>query len=256
MKNYGYIADVPNEKDYIFGSSLPFAQLVGEEGWQEYLPEREFQNLNGIEPYACVSYTVLNAVETLIKRKYGISTDWSDRFLASISGTIEGGNSPRKVCDSLRKNGVVFQEVWPFNQNIDSFEKFYEEIPQRIKDIAKEFTDEWDFKYEIVPSTPEMISLALKCSPLLISVPAWFERDGKYYRPEGMTDNHATSLFYQREGDFRRIFDSYDQPCIKDIEWNVIPTQVVRFSIEKRITSPKKNWVMDLYDRLLEFITG
>ncbi len=254
IKNYGLKLDIPDSRDYIFGATLPFTEVQSDGNWEAYLPEREFQNLFGVDPQACVSYTVLNCVETLIKKKYGIEKNFSERFLASISGTKEGGNSPRTVCNYLRKCGVVPQEVWPFDSSVDTFEKYYEDIPQDIKNLALEFVNEWDFKYEIVPSTPQMITMALKCSPLLISVSAWFEKDGKFYRPEGMTDNHATTMFYEREGEFRRVFDSYDKPCIKDVEWNAIPMQVVRFSIEKREKTVKKNWIIDLWERLVDLI--
>lgn len=255
LNKFGFNLDEPSNKDLVFGTSLPYIELQSDGNWESFLPDREFQNLNGVEPYACVTYTVLNAIETLIKRKYGISKNYSDRFLASISGTREGGNSPRTVCDALRKNGVPLQDIWPFNQNVDTFQKYYEEIPEEVKEIAKEFLNEWDFKYEVVPSTNTMISLALKTSPLLISVSAWFEKDGIYYRPEGMIDNHATTLFVQSEGRYRRVFDSYDQPCIKDVDWNAMPMQIVRFHIEKLETPPSKPyWFVELFNSLWSFI--
>lgn len=255
MKNYGLKLSQPTGKDYIFGSSLPMTVVNPTGDWSDSLPVKEFQNLNGIETYACVTFTLLNCVETLIKCKYGETVNYSERFLACVSGTKEGGNDPQIVCEFLRKVGVVPQELWDFN--VSSFEEFYKPIPPKLYELAKEFNDKWDFKHEYVPNTKEHISQALKCSPLLISVSAWYmNRDGRYYRPEGAPDNHATTLFYESEDNFRRVFDSYDSPFIKDIEWDVMPTMIKRFSIEKKVINslPKQSlwskiitWFLKLY---------
>ena len=211
--------------------------VLQEDGdWMPYLPVKEFQNLNKIEPYACVAFTVLNCVEILIKQQYGVEKNYSDRFLAAVSGTKEGGNSPNVVCEFLRKLGVVPQELWPFDETVTSFQKFYEPIPPKLYELAREFNREWDFKHEFVPLNHESISRALTCSPLLVSIPAWFKKNGLYYRPAGVTDNHATTMFYQREEAFMRIFDTYESPHIKDIEWPVIPMAVKRFLVKRNVS--------------------
>lgn len=197
------------------------------------MPVKEFQNLNGVEPYACVSYTMLTCVEALIKKKYSEDWNYSDRLLAALSGTKDRlGNDPKTVAETLRKKGGVLEDKWPFDAK--TFEEYYKEVPQKLLELAKEFNDRWDFKYEYVDNDPASITAALKCSPLLISVPAWHKKDGKYYRPKGMKDNHATTLFYERVGDFRRVFDSYDSPAIKDIKSDAIPEVVMRFWIKKK----------------------
>lgn len=259
MKNYGLKLDTPSPEHYVFGfaSNVPMTPIQMDGDWTPYLPVKEFQNLNTIEPYACVTFTILNCIEILIKKQYGEERNYSDRFLAAVSGTSEGGNSPQVVCEFLRKMGVVSQDIYPFDKDIDTFEKFYAPIPDVLYDLAKEFTEEWDFKHEFVEPTPASITRALKCSPLLVSVPAWFEREGKYYRPQGFIDNHATTMMYEREGDFRRVFDSYDTPHIKDVEWTTIPMVIKRFYIQKRV-KPPKNLCTDVkssFKRLKELLT-
>ena len=237
QRNYGFHPDVQKDEDYLLGGSspLPIEVLQANQDWTLFLPKKEFQNLNAIEPYACVSFTILNCVEILIKRKYGIETNWSDRFLAANSGTKEGGNSPNVVCEFLRKLGVVPQEFWPFDGAITSFEKFYEPIPENLKELAKEFNEQWLFRYENVPL--HLIDVALTYSPLLVSVPAWFEKDGYYYRPDGMQDNHATT--YIKKGfEYRLVFDSYDSE-LKKVHLSVQPQTIKRFWIEKRTDNLK-----------------
>lgn len=236
MRNYGLKLDVPKPEDYVFGASLPFTVLEPDGDWTNFLPTKEIQNLNGIEPYACVTFTILNCIEILIKKQYNEDVNYSDRFLATVSGTKEGGNSPQVVCEFLRKIGVVPEDQWPFNENIQSFEDFYAPLPPKLYELAKEFNAKWDFKHEFVPNAPTIISKALQCSPLLISVPAWFKDDstGLFFRPDGMSDNHATTLVYERLGAFRRVFDSYGDPFLKDMDWSLIPMQIKRFYIQKR----------------------
>ena len=189
--------------------------------------------------------------------------DFSDRFLAAISGTKDQqGNSPRAVGDALRSHGVPLEEVWPFSHDISTFENYYAEIPDEVKQIAKEFTDEWVFSYENVPTNPDAISAALKCSPLLMSVYAWLEGpDGRYIRPPGYSDIHATTLVYERVGEFRRVFDTYadglGDPAIKDVHWEAMPEVVKRFYIKKRdkaLEISLLSQLLGLYQKLLELL--
>ena len=72
-----------------------------------------------------------------------------------------------------------------------------------------------------------------------------------------MTDNHATTMFYERKGSFRRVFDSYadqkDDPAIKDVEWNAIPMAVKRFRIKKRTEPEKKGcWLRRYFNEIFK----
>ena len=254
MKKYGLIIDEQKPEDFVFGASLPM-EIINESGdWHEWLPNKEIQNLNGVEPYACVIYTILNCAETLIKKQYGEERNYSDRFLATVVGTRGKGCSPKDACQFLRKVGVVPQDVWPFDESVTSEEVFFTPPSPKLYELAQDFNKEWDFGYEIVPSNPASITAALKCSPLLMSVPAWTEQDGKFFRPDGQRDNHATSLFYELQEAFRRVFDSYDAPHIKDVEWGCMPSVVFRFRIKKRHKEPESWWkiLLDIIKKLFK----
>lgn len=237
MSKYGLLKEQKKPEDYVFGGGqINFETIRIDGDWTNDLPVKEFQNINNIEPYACVIFTLLNCIETLIYAKYGETRNYSDRFIAEGVNTRGKGCSPQQACEFLRKIGVPPQDIWPYDGSIKTEDQFFEEPNPEIYRIASEFNDEWDFKHEYVPSTPECISKALMSSPLLISVPAWHERsDGLFYRPEGTSDNHATTLFYERPGTFRRIFDSYDSPAIKDIDWSCMPEVIKRFWIERKL---------------------
>src|SRR3990167_3179934 len=233
-RSYGFINE-PKDTDFIFGAGkIPEEVLVADGNWEPFLPVREFQAPYQFETYACVTFTLLTCLEAQIKRRYGVEENFSDRFLAIVSGTKSPGNSPQAVCEFLRKIGVVSQDLWPYDSSINSWEKWSEKIPPKLYELAREFNEKWDFRYEQVPSNPEAISKALTMSMLMVSVPAWNRRGDKYYRPKGMRDNHATSLFQERIGEFRRVFDSYDSPHIKDVEWEAMPEFVQRYWIKKK----------------------
>lgn len=259
---YGFIKDSIKSEDYVLGGGqVPFEVLRPFGDWTNDMPVKEFQNLNNVEPYACVIFTILNCVETLINVKYGIERNYSDRFLASVVNTRGVGCSPQRACEFLRKVGVVPQDLWKFDETIDTEDKFFEPLPAKLYELAQEFNKEWDFKHEYVPNNPEAISHALTSSPLLISVPAWYKaQNDLYYRPDGIHDNHATTLFCERPGAFRRVFDSYDHPYIKDITWDCIPEVVKRFSITRKseyYTDYKKgNWLTQIIKSLWGFITN
>ena len=232
--NYGYKPDIIKVgEDFIFGgfTKVPELNLQPNSDWSSWLPQKELQNLHGVETFACVTFTILNCIEILIRRQYGEEKNYAERFLASVSGTKVGGNTPQTVCEFLRKIGVVPEELWPFSPEVTSFEKYYENIPPKLYELAREFNNEWEFLHEFVPNSTELIRQALKSSPLAVSVPAWYERNGKYYRPDGVADNHLTTLIKENT-----VFDSYDS-IIKELE-PISHQSIKRFYIRKKLSTP------------------
>ncbi len=70
MRNYGYIPDIDKEEDYVFGGGQVSGEIINPSGnWKPYLPVKELQNLNNIEVFACVSFTILNCIEILLKKQ-------------------------------------------------------------------------------------------------------------------------------------------------------------------------------------------
>lgn len=239
---YRLILDYPQQGDYVetkLGGSSPLSSKILQEDmdWTPFLPNKELQNFGIIEPYACVAFTILNCVEILAKKQYNEDVNYSDRFLAAISGTKEGGNSPHVVAEFLRKVGVVPQELWPYDETIASFEEFYKPIPPKLYELAREFNKKWDFKHSFVE--PELIDEALKRSPLLISVYAWRQQGDIYIKPSGVIDNHATT-YVKRKTNSRLVFDTYDS-ILKDVDLNHVPTIIKRFELVKKTNS--KCWL-------------
>jgi hypothetical protein len=263
VKQYGFKFDIPSPEHYVFGGvgNVPMEILQPGGDWRSFITEHEVQNLKGYETNACVIFTMLRCIEILIKRKYNISKDYSKRFLAAMVDTSIDGCSPQQAAEILRAFGVCDETVWPFSE-ADTKEKFFAPIPQAVKNIAKEFLNEFDFKHDFVPPNPVAIASALECSPLLFSASAWFKNGDRYYFPPGMNHNHATTLVYEKETEYRQVYDSYadgeGDPFLKEIEWMSLPMVVKRFWIESRVTavtSPSPwQWLFDIIRAILEII--
>jgi hypothetical protein len=243
--NNGFQLSEIKPTDYRFGDGLLGSEspLVPDGQWDAYLPLPEIQNLNNIEPSACVTFATLNCVETLERRVYGFTNNWSDRFLAKISGTTRIGNDPTSVAETLRKKGCVPEADLPFNKSIDTFEKFYAPIAQNLMTLALEFPLQYSFGHSFVPSNEDSLMEALKYSPVLFSVYAWVQdENGLYFRPQGMSDGHAVMLYGYEKGEFWRIYDSYNNSGgnnLKKVRWDSLPMQAKRFTILRQIVNEK-----------------
>jgi len=118
LKNYGLrIEAEARVKDWIFGgiSAIEPVNLV-EKGWSDYLPVKEVQRNKFFDSMACVTFSALNCLEILHKRLYEIEVNWSDRWMARVSGTTTKGNYLSTVADTIRKKGLILEEFWQFDK--------------------------------------------------------------------------------------------------------------------------------------------
>lgn len=195
-------------------------------------------------------------IDDIIRNPTDYSFDMSDRFLATVCDTRGKGTTPQIACEFLRKLGVPPEESWPFDKSIDTEDKFFEKLPPKLYEIARDFLAEFDFKHEHVPDDKIEIAKALKSSPLGISVCAWFQDGIIYRRPDNMADNHFTTLISLKTGVYKRVFDSYES-VIKDYEWNAPHSIIKRFYIVKKNEVPlsKNYWFVDIFISLKEFVS-
>jgi hypothetical protein len=176
--NTGLIPDIsPN---IWLGGSIPY-QVVNESGdWRPYAPPHERQK-DPIETMACVSFSLTNCLETQYKF-YGVDVNFSDRFLAKMSGTQLNGNTLERVADTARNIGLVLESEWPNSPKAQTWAEYYKNIPDDVKAKARK----QPFQYEWVARTnnfAESLKRELKQSPLQVTV----------YAPN---PNHAVTLLY------------------------------------------------------------
>lgn len=246
MKNYGYIPEpIVIDKDYIFGGygSLGGDILQPTGQWLAFVPQGESQRNFGFDPQGCVSWGTENAVEILLRRIYGQTDNFSDRFLAKVSETTTSGNSPQKVSEALRKKGVPYEAQWPITEDINSWDEFYADIPQPIQTMALAFTAEFSFQHEYVGTSPAQLKESLKYSPLGVAVSAW-EQDGPYY-VSNFPNNHWCVLVGYKDNDYWIVYDSYPESegdYIKHLAWNYDFSVAKRYKITQQVEKLSNSW--------------
>lgn len=233
------------EAHYRFGSSPLVGTPLREDGdWRPYAPPEEEQNINGIESSACYVEGQQHAIATIEEETFGeIDNNYSARFNALLSDGTEYGGDPIKGADSIRHDGLIPDYLMPFSEEIKTWDDFHswlgvdETMCRRIgqeyrakrklgHDIVVERNDSLEAKYS-------KMKQALKYSPLPLSVSAWFEKEGEYYKPEGMIDNHMVVGLYIDEKNRLHIRDTY-QPFNKILEPNYNIDFAMRWTVEKR----------------------
>lgn len=251
--NHGLIISEPIEGDYVLGGSVHLYGdvLVRDGQWNEYLPTDEFQNLV-IEPLACASFGTLNCIETLINREYGSSNNYSDRYLAEISGTTTVGNDPHTVAEILRKKGCVEEKDWPYTPDLDTWAKFYKTPDVGLDTLALEFVAEYEFGHEYVPNDPVSMMEALKYSPLGFSCNLYSQVDGVWVRPVNGRDNHWVCCYGYEENHYWKIFDSYDNSH-KRVAWSNVPNICKRYTLNRQVIN-ETAWTQ--FVKLLRNILG
>jgi len=232
--NFGLINKPNTSTDDFFGAiSRSDNVIVNESGdWTAWLPIPENQSGYGFDCYGCVSFSALNCIETLLSRM-GIVSNLSDRFLAKMSGTLQGvGNTVAQVADTIRHKGDVDESVWPYDRKtMNSWDKFYSEIPQEVKDEALDLLKHYEITYEFVRYAD--IKEALKYAPLQVGVYAWLDPvNGVYPCDKDKPQNHLVMLFKYDDEGYPYIFDHYNQ-SIKKLAKDFRFGSVLRYSVRK-----------------------
>ena len=186
----GFIHQEIAPEDYVLGGigSLPFSEYRPNADWRYYLPVEEHQSPH-FETYSCTSHGTINAVEILRKMLELGTQNYSERFLAVISGTVHGGNSPHKVAEKLRKVGLVEEKEFS-TLEAKTWGEYYIHINSSIRKTALEWLDTHIFKHEYIQTDPETLYQSLRTSPIGVSVAAWYQEGEFFIKPKDMQDNH------------------------------------------------------------------
>lgn len=240
--------------------------LVPDGQWDTWLPNKERQRNAHFDTINCTNYGTLNCLETLIAfHDYEVPRNFSERYTGVETGTRRSGNFPHKVIEIIRtESGVIPEHMLPFDESITSWEEYYypNPMPARYKVEGARFLEmfrinhDWVFEpgdNVSVSRKQELLKEALAYSPIGVSVLAWKKRGDRYFKNEGESDTHWTMLFGYKDGEYWKIFDSYDE-SVKHLEWDYDFGYAKRYSITPE--SEKPNWVIRFFRALLEIITA
>jgi len=162
--------------------------------WEDFKPIYETQFLKYADTYSCVTFSALNVIEFLHKRKYANEINLSDRFISILSGTKCGeGNWLQSVGNTLRNCGFLYEVEFLAPGQIMKCEEFFIPLTQEQKDLAKTRLNEYEISYSWVSPNEDGIKIALQYAPVQVVI-----NDG----------THATTC-YGFEGNKAKIFDHY-----------------------------------------------
>jgi hypothetical protein len=260
--NKGVIQPKVETTNWIAGeeTGIKYQEVNLSGDWTQFLPTRESQYITSFDSSACVSFSALNCIETQLNylmdngkipeeklqklRYWGFiengKFNFSDRFIAKLSGTTPQGNTLQKVWDAIRLYGLVPEEKWK-NEGL-SWAEYYQEIPQQIKDFGLLFKSIFDIKYEWVVmgncNAPnlEWLKYQLKQSPLQTAHPLCVRDNNNVFQTCGSCiTQHATTIY--NVNDLIRDFDHY-YPYLNDYALNYTEPWIM-----KAVVTLKENQV-------------
>lgn len=244
LKNYGFIPDVVTPDQYTFGAQLSPTVYQKNGQWDKYLPITEVQRNEYFDTHNCTAYGSLNQIEIFVKRVFKQAWNKSERYVGFMADTRPPGNSPHKVLESIRHGGLVDEELLPFT-NIKTVEEYYSlgDNPGQVRGEGEKWLDAYEFGHDWVFSGGETLEIkqermkkALKSSPLSLSVCAWKKNgDDLYYKKPSDEDNHWVCCYGYEEGEYWKIFDSYDSSK-KKLAWDYNFGQCKRIQLAVRTT--------------------
>src|SRR3990167_250785 len=187
MKNLGVIIQ-PKASDYYAGQ-LPY-EVVNPIGvWYDFEPTPEMQKDHDTDTMACVTFSALNILETQYYFLTGQRINFSDRFIAKVSGTTQQGNTCQAVLDAIRHYGLVLESDYPTPTDFD-WNEYYAPIPNEVfgKAILKPINGVSPVSYEFGATD---YAKELKQAPLQMLI----EKGNPYHAVEMVSLTHQFNSY-------------------------------------------------------------
>lgn len=256
-KQYGFKRPLITPDQHIFGADFGWNVQKQDGQYDDFLPLYEPQ-AEIYETFGCTGWGTENALEILHKLLFGIEPNYSERFIYILAGINLEGGDPHIVAETIRKQGLINQELLPITE---TYEKFCQPKPMEEKYLTegKKWLDNYNFRHDWVLQGKETkenrmleIKEALKFSPLGVSVSAWQEKDGVYF-DGGLPNNHWCVCYGWTDKGWK-IFDSYDHSK-KIYSFDAEISFAKRYKLEKKTFLPEKkgNWLTDLIISFFNF---
>jgi hypothetical protein len=275
MKQTGLKNIAPKPTDYKMAGETAATKkvLVGTSDWSGLLPKKEPQYLPTFDTSSCVSFSALSGIEAIFMRKIelGLITpaniEWlktngyfidgvlnfSDRFIAILSGTTKNGNDVVSVGDAIRRNGLIPETHLPLGDNPHlvtptTFENYIDPtviLPSMIA-LGKEFLKRFSIVYEWVWFSNDAVFTdnettalveALLYGPVQIGIPS--------------PSHHATLMYAIQPLTSYDLFDTYE-PYLFHNKWDSGGVHwAFRYSVDEVkvpvIVRPTFRWDYDLF---------
>ena len=261
----GFISVKPTDTDYIHKEgSFGFvskSKLLPDKNWKRFRSKAEKQKREQRETMACVTFSAMNALEELVNfylqddkdeskeianifKQFGLikdgEADFSDRYIAKLSGTTIRGNSQSRVANAIRHYGLVPEDMWGWDTD-----NYYANVSKNVIAKGKELLEYIEFKYEWV--NPSEFNDVKIYAPIQTSM---------YYRPPsikngiyqytGLRKNHAVVNDCYEDKKYDGIYNTYE-PFDEKVAWNFNLGMGMLFTIKlkKKLPNPVDKFVED-----------
>lgn len=231
-------------EDWIAGAvgSLTYEERLPSGDWRPYLVQKEHQK-GKEDSMSCVSFSACSSIEIQEKFLTGKENNYSDRWIAKMSGTTAEGNYLYKVGDAIRNLGLVKEESYPAPPDF-TFAQYHAEIPPdklaQLKAEGESWKQKWDVKTEFINTSiglwhtvKEDLMKHLKHAPLQIVKPG-----------------HAIVNIFCEE-DLLRYFDTY-KPFEKTLAYDQVQTAYKYVLTPKTMYTTKKVKINGAYGVLVD----
>ena len=249
--NHGILPEIEDERDHIMGATAHYNWKVLKEDsdWSDEANKmiNEEQKGRYFDSMGCTGYGLMNVLEMLAINKWGETWNLSDRFINKMSGVSRRGNTMKRVLETVRKNGVVNEEDWSWDDTFN-WNEYYKNVPEDVQAKGRLWLKRYTFGYDGVWVTKATLLEALKYSPLYVGGYAWYKR-GMYYISAG-SPNHVFTIINSKQ---MLAYDSY-HPYIKNLDPNFKLFYVRRIYLERTDATYNQDQIDVLMKRGLEFI--
>lgn len=230
----GYIEYTPKRDDYMLGTAPVKDNVMMDGNWDKYMPTGEVQKRNDQDKMACVTFSALSCIEAIFTyqiergdiskqgqewlRQNGYidsngKINFSDRFVALLSGTSYSGNSFDRVAEAIRKYGLIPESLHPYDKDM-AWSEYYNasKITDKMRDLGQEFLKKFTINYVFIPRWKwsmvwvDNFKQELRHAPLQVGVHAWNGVKNGVYVKTNNTINHGSVLSRKEWNDF----DSYE----------------------------------------------
>lgn len=256
--DYGFREPIIDETHWLQGKiNSPILQPNSQ--WDEFLPVDEFQKHGSLETENCTGFAALNTIETMEYRLTGKKPNYSDRWIGTLAGTIQGGNDPHTVFEAARKKGLVPEEMLPFDETITTITEYYSAYRADKNALiveAKKWLDSYDLYHEWLftraGENQRLIVETLKYSPIAASALAWVMENGVFVKPNPGGSNHLVEIYGCSPGQYFTVLDTYDNTR-KKLAWNYKFDCAKKISLIKRTEPRPKD---TFFERIKKLITN
>lgn len=218
----GLIVRGPIGSDYIAGAAtgILYDERMPGSDWSAYRPIGEHQSAATFDSMSCTNFSALNVIETQLNyllannllpadfltflQKNGYmgsdgKPNFSDRYVAIMSGTTEKGNYLAAVWDAIRKFGLIPENMLPFGGSSTKEYLSPSAVTDDMIKLGRQVLYYLNFQYEwVMGEDGPTLSQALKQSPLQITIPSPIP----YHAIELLSANNMPKSY--------TTFDSYD----------------------------------------------